>query len=160
MPEICGASPRRPTLAYMMGELASMSRRRAQPRVPVEAFCTWLTGDELRHAIVVDVAPDGFRLQRPLGGPRAQSMQLEVEIPGVDEIVWAQGEIRFDEVWRRPRAPAAGLGGIVRTTGVRLVAAAERHRRLLREYVMDTWWQAHAAANGDWFDHATCYRLG
>ena len=51
-------------------------------------------------------------------------VQLEFELPEVDEIVWAKGEVCFDRL--RPSAT-----GPVRSTGIRLVAAATRHLRML-----------------------------
>src|SRR5688500_3848192 len=106
--------------------------RRTGPRIVVDSLCSEVVGQDLRDALVVDLSEEGLRLQRPLGGPRTRSLQLELEIPGIDELVWASGEICFDEVWRVP-------AGITRTSGVRLVAAAQRHRRMLREYVEDMW---------------------
>src|SRR5688500_7414390 len=109
-----------------------MIRRRGGPRVSVASLCSEVVGDGLRDALVVDLSEDGVRIQRPLGGPRSRRVQVELEIPGVDELLWAAGEICFDEVWRVPT-------GVTRTSGVRLVAAAQRHRRMLREYVEDMW---------------------
>lgn len=69
-----------------------------------------------------------------LGGPRTRSVQLEFEIPDVDEVMWARGEICFDQVWNlAPRLH--GLSGLVRTSGIRLVTAANRHLKMLRDYV-------------------------
>ena len=92
-------------------------------------------------------------------------MQLEFEIPEIDEVVWAQGVIRFDEAWHVPPTADIGLAGIVRTTGIQLVTAAERHRRMLREYVVETWRArqaeaAEAAELDDWAMRASCYRGG
>jgi hypothetical protein len=84
--------------------------------------------------LVVELSAAGLRLERPLHGRRAgRIVQLEFELPEVDEIVWAKGEICFDRYRRTPDAP-----GPVRTTGVRLVAAASRHLRMLRDWVMAT----------------------
>ena len=112
--------------------------RRVSPRVEANSLCSELNGDRVRHALVVDVSEHGIRLQRPLGGPRRRDIQLEIELPGVDEIVWARGEICFDEVWN-VRGGDRALGGILRTSGVRILSTAARHRRLVREYVFDRW---------------------
>lgn len=106
--------------------------RRTDPRVPVDSLCSEVLGSDLRHALVVDLSPAGVRIQRPIGGPRTRLLQLELEVPETDELVWASAEICFDEVWR-------ASSGIVRTSGVRILAAAERHRRMLREYVVESW---------------------
>ncbi len=105
-------------------------RKRSQARIPVETLCSELVGDREDYALIVDFAESGLKLQRPLRArPRdadARIVQLEFELPDADEIVWAKGEVRFDQLWR---------GGL-RTTGVRLVAAATRHLRMLRDYVI------------------------
>jgi hypothetical protein len=127
--------------------------RRFGPRITVESFCSELHGDSLRHALVVDMSEEGVRLERPIGGPRSRSLQLELEVPGMDEIVWARGEVCFDEVRRGPG------GGILRTSGVRLVSTAARHRRILREYVNDTWRQQQPDVSDCLLD-AACYLRG
>ena len=111
--------------------------RRVDDRVPVESFCTEYVGERERHGLVVDLSETGLRVQRPLLGAGAgRVVQLEFELPGYDEIIWARGEICFDQLWRVPRPRAdGGLAGVLRTSGVRVVAAAGRHLRLLRDYV-------------------------
>lgn len=91
--------------------------------------------------LIVDLSETGIRVQRPLVGvPRTRILQLEFEIPQVDELVWAKGEVCFDEIWRVPSSwESTKLSGVIRTCGIRLTATTNRHRRLLREYVNDTW---------------------
>jgi len=84
------------------------------------------------------MSTEGLRIQRPLGGSRSRTLQLEFEIPEFDEIVWATGVVCFDQVWRLPPTPDGGLSGVIRTSGIKLLHAAERHKRMLREYVMET----------------------
>jgi hypothetical protein len=106
---------------------------RSQPRVAVETLCTEVVEEREQLGLVVDLSASGLRLQRPLRGRvEGRIIQLEFELPEVDEIVWAKGEICFDQLWR---GPATG-GASVRTSGVRLVAAATRHLKMLRDYVM------------------------
>jgi hypothetical protein len=114
--------------------------RRERPRVNVESFCSELDDTHERHALVVDLSDGGLRVQRPVGGaPRKRVLQLEFEIPEIDEVVWATGEICFDQVWQLPPKWPGALAGLVRTSGIRLLATTQRHRRMLREYVHDTW---------------------
>lgn len=128
--------------------------RRVGPRIPMESLCAELYGSALRHALVVDLSEDGLRIERPFGGPRTRQVQLELEIPGVDEIGWAAAEVCFDEVRR------AGAG-IIRTSGLRLVSAAQRHRRILREYVHDCWRELRRDADiGAYLLDASCYLRG
>lgn len=130
--------------------------RRAGPRIPVESLCAELTGGAFRHALLVELSEDGLRIERPFGGPRARRLQLELEIPGVDEIGWASAEVCFDEV-RRARAG----GGIVRTSGLRLLSAAQRHRRILREYVHEIWRERRRESDiGAYLVDASCYLRG
>lgn len=105
--------------------------RRSQPRIPVEALCAEVAERGDQFGFVVDLSANGLRIEQPLAGRReGRIVQLEFELPGVDEIVWAKGEVCFDRL-RRASPEAA-----VRSTGVRLVAAASRHLRMLRDWVM------------------------
>jgi len=143
----------------MMGLSVASSWKREHPRIPVESLCTELDDHRLRHALVVDLSETGLRIQRPLGGWMPRDLQLEFEIPEVDEIVWARGRIAFDEVWKVPPTTIGSMNGMVRTTGIELVASAERHRRMLRDYVMETWRQITEPAD-DWMLRAACYLRG
>ena len=104
--------------------------RRQGARIPVESLCAEVAAEEERFGLVVDLSEVGVRIDRPLSGRQPRVIQLEFEIPEIDELMWAKGETCFDRVRPSPH-------GIVRTTGVRLVAAATRHLRMLREFVVD-----------------------
>jgi hypothetical protein len=106
---------------------------RSQPRIALTTLCSEIVAEKEQFAFVTDLSEQGLRLERPLRG-RAESriVQLEFALPEVDEIIWAQGEICFDQL--RP-ATEPGVPGALRTSGVRLVAAAGRHLRMLRDYV-------------------------
>jgi len=107
--------------------------RRAAARLGVEAFCTEIVDGRERHAFVADVSEAGLRLSRPdVGGPTPRLVQIELELPGLDEIIWARGQVCFDQIRRE-------LGQRVRVSGVRFAAAATRDLRLLRDYVLDLW---------------------
>lgn len=146
--------------------MQSNHRRRRSPRVVVDSLCSEHQEETERHSVVIEMSPDGLRIQRPVVGmPRSRVLQLELEIPEVDEIVWASGEICFDEVHRVSSPTGLGLSGLVRTSGVRVVAASNRHRRLLREYVYDTWSTASrtriepaSRRQSEWAMRAACYR--
>jgi hypothetical protein len=122
----------------------------------------------MRHAIVTDLSSEGLRILRPVGGRTARTLPVEFEIPDIDEVVWALAEVCFDEIQRAPQGSIISTGGLVRSTGLRLVNAAERHKRILREFVMDSWCEidfdsefAQAPAVNDnhlWLMNASCYR--
>jgi hypothetical protein len=107
--------------------------RRGSPRFPVETLCMEYSGDALQHSLAVDLSGDGLRLIRPFfGGAIERIVQLELELPGIDEILWAKGEVCFDEIRRTPR-------GIIRSSGIKLAAAATRDLGLLRDWVREQW---------------------
>jgi hypothetical protein len=105
--------------------------RRSQPRIAVEALCAEVAERGDQFGFVVDLSPSGLRIERPhLARREGRIVQLEFELPGADEIVWAKGEVCFDRLRR------ASGERVIRSTGVRLVAAASRHLRMLRDWVM------------------------
>lgn len=114
----------------MYALLAPDGRRRA-PRVALHTLCSEIADGIERPAFVVDLSETGLRIQRPfVGGRTPREVQLEVELPGLDAIVWARGEPCFDWV-RQVR------GDLVRTTGIRFAAAAMADLRLIREVVLE-----------------------
>lgn len=126
--------------------------RREGPRVDVEALC-WEVVDGHEHtALAVELSAEGVRLERPyVAGPPRREIPLEIEVPGIDEILWAKGEACFDTLtWQRSL-------GLIRRTGYRIVSAAARDLRLLREYVFET----HRARRADDIElklaTASCY---
>ena len=121
-------------------------------RVQVESMCSEVVDEHEHYGLIVELSESGVRLQRPLKGRRpGRIIQLEFEMPGVDEIIWAKGEICFDQLWRARTVAQGGLQSLLRTSGVRLVTAASRHLRMLRDYVMSMredephWALSHAA---------------
>jgi hypothetical protein len=115
-----------------------MDARRLDPRVDVETFCSELLPREERPALVVDLSPVGARIERPyVGGPTPREIDLELEVPEVDEVIWARAEVCFDVVSQAPAGTHGGPFGLLRTTGLRLVRAASRDLRLLRDCVFE-----------------------
>ncbi len=126
-----------------------------------------LDGKEI-GALAVDLSSTGLRIERPfVPGLARGAAPLQLEVPGIDEILWARGEPCFDELV--PNAgPAGGALGLVRRTGYRLVAAAARDLRMLGDYVFETHRAKLAkeredrARDDDAFDFrfASCYMRG
>ncbi len=110
--------------------------RRASPRIDVEALCWEIVGDREVSSLVVDLSSDGARLERPfLGGRIEREVPLQIEIPGIDEVMWARGDVVFDQlVPAKTKSPF----GLLRRTGYHLALAAARDLRLLRDYI---WWK-------------------
>jgi hypothetical protein len=108
--------------------------RRGGLRVDAEGLCTEISEDAEQLGLLLDVSELGLRLERPyqpMTRMRDRVVQLEFEHPGVDELLWVKGVIRFDKL---EPAPA---GRVTRTSGIEIVAAAGRHLRLLRDYVAE-----------------------
>lgn len=107
--------------------------RRESPRVDVEALCWEVVAGKEASTMAIDLSSMGLRIERPyVGGPTRREVQLEIEVPGIDEIMWAKGEACFDMVVDGPH-------GLLRRTGYRLAAAARRDLKMLREFVFETY---------------------
>ena len=133
--------------------------RRIYPRAPALTLCNE-HGDAGSHsALVLDVSETGLRIQRPGFGLRPSGLlPIEFELPEADEVIWAAGQVCFDEVWQvqphdyRP-------SGFLRTTGIRLVSVTERHRRMLRDYAY-AYQDRYLPPPINPLMHASCYMRG
>lgn len=111
--------------------------RRESPRIGIEALCWELVDGVESTSLAIDLSSLGLRIERPyVGGRTPTSVPLQLEIPGIDEVMWAKGDACFDIV-RPASGSAGGALGLVRYTGYRLVAAA-RDLRLIKELVFET----------------------
>jgi hypothetical protein len=111
--------------------------RRLHPRIDLEALCWEVVGEHESSALVVDLSLDGARLERPfLGGRIEREVPLQIEVPGLDEVMWARGDVVFDRLVP-DSTPAGGPFGLLRRTGYRLALVAARERRWLRDYLFE-----------------------
>lgn len=111
---------------------------RTDPRIDIDALCWELDDHGETYGKVVDLSPLGAKLERPFvaGKTRRLDLPLLLDVPGIDEVLWARGEVMFDQLV--PTAtPAGGPFGLVRRTGYRIVTAAQRDLKMLRELVCD-----------------------
>jgi len=112
--------------------------RRESPRIGIDAMCWELVNGKEISGIAVDLSPLGLRIERPYtGGPTRHEVPLQIEVPGIDEVMWAKADACFD-VLVPHSGPAGGALGLMRRTGYRIVAAATRDLRMLKEYVIET----------------------
>lgn len=112
--------------------------RRVSPRIDVEALCWETIGERETSALLVDVSTQGARVERPyIGGRIEYEVPLQIEVPGIDEVMWARGDVVFDKLV--PDTKHGGPFGLIRRTGYRIAIAAARDLRLLRDYVYDTY---------------------
>jgi hypothetical protein len=113
--------------------------RREGPRIDVEALAWEVLDGRETSSLAVELSPSGVRLERPyIGGQTRREVPLQIEVPGVDEVIWAKGEACFDRLVPT-RDPIGGPLGLVRRTGYRIVAAARRDLKLLEELVVETY---------------------
>ena len=130
--------------------------RRISPRIDVEALCWEIVDDREKSALLVDVSVHGARIERPfIGGRIEHEVPLQLEGPGIDEVMWARGEVVFD---RLVPAQHAGPFGLLRRTGYRIAVAAARDLRLLRDYVYDM--DNVRRAREEALELASCYLRG
>ena len=110
-----------------------MDPRRASPRIDVEALCWEIIGDRELSSLIVDLSTEGARVERPyVGGRIEREVPLQIEVPGIDEVMWAKADVVFDHL-----VPdrTAGPFQLMRRTGYRIALAAARDLRLIRDYV-------------------------
>jgi hypothetical protein len=107
--------------------------RRESPRIDVDAMCWELIDGREAIGLAVDLSSMGLRLERPYQGGRThREVPLQIEVPGIDEVMWATGHASSDVV-----VPGGPLG-LLRRTGYRIVLAATRDLRMLKEFVFET----------------------
>jgi hypothetical protein len=138
MPASAAFLPRHPAATYDFG-MRFNDPRRLGPRITVDGLCGVVTNGDLRPAAMVDLSSLGVRLERPFDPAKAaRTVQLEIELPGVDEIVWARGHVTFAHLSPMGGRHADGQPRLWCRAGIQIDAAAGRELRLLRDYVIET----------------------
>lgn len=113
--------------------------RRLGPRITVDGLCGVVGKRDLVPAAMVDLSSMGLRLERPFDpAAAARTVQLEIELPGVDEILWATGHVTFAHLSPLGGVHPDGQPRLWCRAGIQIDAAAGRDLRLLREYVIET----------------------
>ena len=126
--------------------------RRSSPRIGLEALCWELVADREVSSLIVDLSTDGARLERPFTGGRIErEVPLQIEIPGIDEVMWAKGDVVFDTL-----VPMKDKGpfGLMRRTGFHISLAAARDLRLVRDYVYSMYEPPEPENDNDYFAYA------
>ena len=136
--------------------------RRVSPRIDVEALCWEVVGERESSALIVDLSTEGARVERPyIGGRIETEVPLQLEVPGIDEVMWARGDVVFDRLVQA--RTSGGPFGLIRRTGYRIAIAAARDLRLLRDYVYDMDYAARRANEHEdehYLAMASCYMRG
>lgn len=103
-----------------------MSEQRKSVRAPIDVYLNKII-DEVRHlGRARDISPDGIWVSKILE-PRHEerSIGLELQLPGIPEVINATGEIVREE---RKEEGAEGMA-------IRFTRIAQHHRRLIGLYV-------------------------
>jgi hypothetical protein len=102
--------------------------RRYGYRLPLEMYLSTYVADRPTRGFTSNLSATGLYLNtlthEPL--PARTPMGLEFNLPGASETIWAAGEACYDE-------PDDYLNGI----GIRFVAMAGLHERMLQEYLRE-----------------------
>ena len=113
-----------------------LDARRRAPRITVDGFCGVVTGDDLHPAAMSDLSTLGLRLERPFDPRTARPIvQLEIELPDVDEIVWASAVVTH--AYLTPMRSVNGEPRFWCRAGLRIADTCTRERKLLRDYVVE-----------------------
>lgn len=113
--------------------------RRRAPRIAVEGFCGVASDDDLHPASLSDLSTLGLRVERPFDPKRAKPIvQLEIELPGLDEVVWASALVTRAYLTPLPgQRDASGHPKFWCRAGLRISDTSRRERRMLQDYVVD-----------------------
>ncbi len=104
-----------------------MSERRFGYRVPLEMFLNEYVEDRLHRCVTANVSETGLYLHGLLSNERKRrNVQLEFELPGTGEVIWAAGQVAYKQV-----------DPYFHGTGVRLTGITGVHARLMRDYVRE-----------------------
>jgi hypothetical protein len=121
--------------------------RRRVPRISVDGLCGVVTNnDDLRPASMSDLSTLGLRVERPFDPKAAKPVvQLEIELPGLDEVVWASAVVTHAYLTPMPGKTADGQPRFWCKAGLRIADVCQRERRMLRDYVIDRLVARHRA---------------
>lgn len=100
--------------------------RRVANRLPVGIYLTQYIADRGFRCFTTNLSESGVfvnRLVEPIER-RTRIVQVEIPIAEASESLWIKGEVAYDT-----------LDPLFHGTGVRFVAMASKHQRLLREYL-------------------------
>ncbi|WP_428266584.1 PilZ domain-containing protein [Haliangium sp.] len=104
--------------------------RRLGFRIPLEIFLNQYVRDRLVRGLTSNISPTGLYLQsaRPLRTslPHAEAIGLEFELPGTGELIWARGEVCYQD------RDTFAIG-----TGIHFAAMARAHQRLIRDWCVE-----------------------
>lgn len=85
-----------------------------------------------------DLSISGLRLERPFDPASARPVvQLEIDLPGIDEVVWTSAIVTHAYLTPIPGGGREGRPRFWCCAGLRLGDSSRRERRMLRDYVIE-----------------------
>ena len=106
-----------------------MQDRRLGYRIPFEAMVTSYVHDRPVRGLSQDLSDTGMQMSAisMLAPSPGLVVGLEIDLPGVDDSIWASGQICY----RRDDKMASGLG-------VRFLAMAKSQARMIRDFCIES----------------------
>ena len=115
-----------------------LDARRRAPRISVDGFCGVVSNDNLRPAAMSNLSKLGLRAERVCDPKTARRVvQLEIELPNVDEVLWASAAVTHAYLTPLPGRTADGQPRFWCRAGLQIVNTSRRESRLLRDYVFE-----------------------
>lgn len=113
--------------------------RRRAPRITVDGLCGVVTNDDqLRPASMSNLSTLGLRVERPFDPKTARPVvQLEIELPGIDEVLWASAAVTHAYLTPMPGRTPDGQPKFWCRAGLRITDVSRSEKRLLLDYVFD-----------------------
>jgi hypothetical protein len=105
-----------------------MNERRLGYRIPFESMVTSYVHDRPIRALASNLSDTGINMSSisMLAPPPGLVVGLEIDLPGMDESIWASGQICY----RKDDRMASGLG-------VKFVAMAKCQARIVRDFCIE-----------------------
>ena len=105
-----------------------MSEKRKNTRVPLDIYLNKYMGGVPYMARAADISQEGVSLARLIEPEHdARRVGLQFQLPGSEEVIYAEGEVVREWVESHPRRHER--------SGVRFTLLTERHRRMIDDYV-------------------------
>ena len=106
-----------------------MNERRLGYRIPFESMVTSYVHDRPIRALASNLSDTGLNMSSisMLAPPPGLVVGLEIDLPGMDDSIWASGQICY----RKDDRMASGLG-------VRFVAMAKSQARTIRDFCIES----------------------
>jgi len=113
-----------------------LDARRRAPRISVDAFCGVASDHDLQYASLSNLSASGLRIERVFDAATATPVvQLEIELPGIDEVLWTSAKVTRSVLIRMGDHPD-GRPRFWCRAGLVIGDTSRRDRRLLREFVV------------------------